>query len=423
MTVASAASGSAAFELYPPQGRGGLDPRRPGQFADRLARFRRAYLAQPDCRALGSLQILDLGRVKARLGRRWGELFPKVLLNVEGCIAHRLGPDELYLVVDDTTVWILALGERRADVDRRGQLIAADITERLLGVLPGGCAVGVRTLLFDFDEGLRCVAGISGLRERVQRQVLRQAEAEARAFAEHAAHLVALYRPILGLKAPLVVGYRAFVRAAGPDGTLGSLDSLCPDRATGRFDAAVDDWLAARVASELARGPAAGERALLVLPVRHATLADPALRQPWLGRLGGLPPEAPRRLAVELVDPPVGLPSGRIAELATRLAGRAGHLILRCPAEAEAIRQLAGPDLLAVSVDVSGLDPADPATAERLTGVARACADAGLRSLAVKVDSVALAERARAAGMDYLAGDGCLPPLRAPGRVVGLGTG
>jgi EAL domain-containing protein (putative c-di-GMP-specific phosphodiesterase class I) len=423
MTGASAAGGTAAFEPYPPQGRGGLDPRRPGLFADRLAHFRRAYLAQPDCRALGSLQILDLERVKARLGRRWAELLPKVLLNVEGCIAHRLGPDELYLVVDETTVWILALGERRAEVDRRGRLIAADITERLLGVLPGGSAVGVRTLLFDFDEGLRSVAGVNGLRERVQRQMKRQGEAEARAFAEHAQQLVAFYRPILSLKAPLVVGYRAFVRLAGPDGTLEMPGSACPEQAAGIFDASVDGWLAERLATELVRTAADGGRALLVLPVHYATLADPALRGPWLERLGPLPKDAVRRFAVELIDLPPALPRVRIAELATRLAGRAGHLMLRSPAEAEAVRGLAGEGVFAVSVNVTDFDPADPDTSTTLTGVARACAAAGLRSLAVRVGSAAMAEVARAAGIDYLSGDACLPALRAPGRVVGLATG
>lgn len=423
MTTASAASGSAAFELYPPQGRGGLDPRHPGQFADRLARFRRAYLAQPDCRALGSLQILDLGRVKARLGRRWGELFPKVLLNVEGCIAHRLGPDELYLVVDDTTVWILALGERRADVDRRGQLIAADITERLLGVLPGGCAVGVRTLPFDFDEGLRVVAGIRGLSERVRAQTRRLAEAEAQAFARHAHELSVFFRPILSLKTATIVGYRIFARLPGPGGVLLRPEAACPDKALGSFDVALDSWLAGRIAEQLARPDATSERSLLVLPVHFDTLADRTRREEWLMRLNGALPGTARRLAVEILDLPPGTPRARITDLSKGIESRAGHLLLRCPAEAALVREVAGPPVRALSVHAGDLDPADAADANGLANFVRGCREAGLRSLAVQVGSAAQARRIRAAGFDYLAGDACLPPLRAPGRVVGLGTG
>lgn len=421
MAALPAAGAAAVSELYPPRARGGLDPRRPGELADRLARFRRAYLAQPDCRAIGSLQILDLERVRARLGRRWPELLHKVLLNVEGCIAHRLGPDELYLVVDEVTVWILALGERRADVDRRGRLIAADVTERLLGVLPGGTAVGVRTLLFDFDRGLRGVAGLAGLRERVEGEARQLAEAEERLFAEHAPRMVALYRPILSLEPPAVVGYRALVRLASSADALEPLETIAADGSQGVLDAAVDTWLAGRVAHELGRAPGVGEPARLLLPVHHATLADPTLRGRWLGALAGR--AAAERLAVELVDPPPGTPPERIGELAARLGGHDGRLVVRCPPDADAVDELAGAGVAAASLDGAGLDPADPGTMPRLRAVALACRERGLRSLLVRVGSAALAEQARAAGIDELAGDACLPPLRSPGPVVGLERG
>lgn len=410
-------------ELWPPRARGGLDPRRPGEFADQLARLRRAALTQPDRGAHSSLQILDLQRLRGRLGERWPALRPKVLLNVERCVSHHLKPEELYLVADETTVLILALGQNRADVERRGQLIAAEVSGRLLGVQAGGGAVGVRTLPFDFDEGLRAVAGIRGLLDRVRGRTRDLAQAEQRAFSANEPKLMAFYRPILSLRVPKVVGYRVFARLPGPDGALLRPETACPDRALGDFDAALDGWLAERIAVELARPGAAARRALLVLPVHQATLTDPARRREWLARLGGAPPDSAPRLAVDLLDLPATTPHEQIAELAHGIAGRVGRVMLRCPPDGEAVRQVACPSLFALSVDVRELGTSDADSSARLAAFAQACAAAGLRSLAVQVGSAAQAELVRAAGIDYLAGDACLPPLRAPGSVVELTRG
>ena len=48
-----------------------------------------------------------------------------------------------------------------------GRRIASDITERLCGLLPGGSAVRVKTLPFDFDIGLDGVGSLDQLQARI----------------------------------------------------------------------------------------------------------------------------------------------------------------------------------------------------------------------------------------------------------------
>lgn len=410
---------SPGLDLWPPRTRAGLDPNRPGELAERLDELRRIAIAEPGRKEHAHLVTLDLGQIRARWGRRWTERGSKALAHVESCVAHRLAPEEVYLVVDETTVWVFVAGEPWAEADRRGRTIAAEITERLLGAVPGGAAVGVRTLPLDPDA-LRGVVTSAVLQERVAAQKRRHAAFEKQAFARQAEQLIALYRPILSLAAPRVEAYRVFARLAGTGTTMLRPETVCAERATGAFEAALDAWYATRVAEQLAKPGAASQSALLLLPVSPATLADPDWRREWLEALHGVPPAAFQRLALELVAAEPTAPPASLAALAPELAERIRFALIRCPIDPDLVAKLAGEEGRGVSFDASGLDPATADTGRRLAAVAAACRDAGLRSLVINATSVALAEQARAAGIDYLAGDACLPPLRAPGRVVCL---
>lgn len=410
----------AAVELYPPRTRGGLDPRRPGEMAERIERLRRAYLMHPANYGATHLEILDLEPIRQRLGRRWPELLPKILFNVEGCISHRLGPEDLYLVVDEVTVWILAVGGQPGEAERLGRLIAGDVTERLLGVLPGGAAVGVRSVPFDFAEGLKGVAGLLGLRERVAEANRRLAQAEERRFADHTDRLIALYRPILSLRQPAIVGYRVFARLTREDGTLEMPQTIAPEPSLGTFEAALDTWLAEQVAAVLDRSPGRGGPPPILIPVHLKTLGNRGWRERWQMALAHDAIKAAGRLAIEVIDLPAEAPRELLGELAATVRSCAGPLIVRRPLAPDAVLELAGLGVYGVSVNGEGLDPGDPKTARRLRVVADACRTSGLRSLMVRVGTPALAEQARAAGLGAMSGDACLPALREPGPVAQL---
>lgn len=141
--------GAASPQLYPPRTPRGLDPLAP-DFAYRLQGFALAWLAQPGARPMGYLQVVDLDQVRRHFGRRWPGLCERVLQIAETTLESRLGPGDLYLVVSESLVWVLALGEERRDIEVRGRLFASELTRRLCGALPGGIAVGFSTRLVDF---------------------------------------------------------------------------------------------------------------------------------------------------------------------------------------------------------------------------------------------------------------------------------
>lgn len=411
-----------ALGLWPPRTRAGLDPRRPGELADRLERFRRVFVREIGSRA-GGLILLDLRPCRARFAGRWAEQRGKVLAIVEGALAHELDEEELYLVAEETTVWVFVLEGEPAALRLRGEELAALAGERLLGSVAASAAVGVRVLPFDLEEGLRGIVGLGGLRERVERARGRLEAVEADAFTARASELVARYRPILSLKLAAIVAYRVFARLPVAGGGWGPPEIVCREASTGAFAAELDRWLAERVASELGGPGMRSARALLVLPVHHATLATPAWRRPWRERLEALGPEPLRRLGVELVDHDPRQHGAALESTLELLAELAAVPILRLPLAAAVepgpLEPLADAGVKVVSFDASGFEEAGPGLVERLVTTARACTDAGLRSLLVRVDRVGLAEAARRAGFDYMAGDGCLPALAAPGPVTG----
>ncbi len=411
-----------ALGLWPPRTRAGLDPRRPGELADRLERFRRVFLREIGSRA-GGLILLDLRPVRARFAGRWPERRGKVLAIVEGALAHELDEEELYLVADETTVWVFVLEGEPAALRLRGEELAALAGERLFGSASASAAVGVRVLPFDLEEGLRGIVGLGALRERMERARGRLEAVEADAFAARASELVARYRPILSLKLAAIVAYRVFARLPLPGGGWAPPEIVCPEASTGAFAAALDRWLAERVASELGGPGLRSARALLVLPVHHATLGTPAWRRPWRARLEALGPAPLRRLGIELVDHDPRQHGTALESTLDLLAELAAVPILRLPLEAAAepgpLRTFARAGVKVVSFEASGLDEAARGQSERLAATARACSEAGLRSLLVRVNRVGLAEAARRAGFDYMAGDGCLPALAAPGPATG----
>lgn len=417
-TAARAAAPPAAkagppLDLYPPRTRHGLDPRHLGEFARRIEAFRKCYMAQPGYRELGSLQILELGEIRQRFGRRWESVREKAFPIIETCLARRLGPEDLYLVVDEERVWVLAIGARRQEVETRGRLAAAEITERLLGTIPGGVAVRLKTMLFDFAHGLAGVASVVQLEQRIEAFGQAIDAAERKAFLEHAARLQVGFRPTVRLRTGRVVAGQAVALAAGPDGRLVPVASIWPRSINGVLDAELDNWLLARAGEALGR--AAAPRAGVILPVHYETLAAPHLREPYLLRLRQLPASAGRRLILELVDLPPGLPQARVRDLTAYVGPLCIGLAARLGHDAGSGEHLEGTGIRGVSLDLAtvGSDEVAATTLQRLAGVAR---KHGMRSLVTGVASARSAERAREVGIDYANGEAIRPAQDVPDR-------
>ncbi len=412
------------FALYPPRGRKGLDPTVLASFASRLAAFRKAVLEQPQPRLYSALQILDFGQIHLRFGRRWEDLREKIFLIIEHALDRAIGPDDLYLMVDEEHAYLLLTGRRRAEAEARTRLVAGEITQRLCGLVPGGIALRVQTLPFDFDTGLKDVVSPRQLRERIAALHRELEDRERRVFRDNVMHFRARYRPLVHLRKSLVSAYRVEVLLRDPNGQERPAASVCEERISGLFDAELDGW-ALRRTGEALRALRDRLRAFLVLPLHYETLAARRLRDPYLQHCRALPARSSRHLVFELLDLPPGMPQSSLRELLAYLRPFAFTFAARIEPELLTVEHLEGCGIRFLTANWYGERLVEETiTAERrriaiwdhrsLAQLAALGHGAAMRAAMLEIEEPAALQAVAAAGIDYGGGPLIAPPLAEP---------
>jgi hypothetical protein len=406
------------FSLYPPRTRAGLDPAKHAEFPDRMLGLRRAHLAHGPGSSLGSLQLLDLDQIRVRFARRWPQVREKAMGIVEAALQRELGRDDAYVAESDTRFYLFRIGLKRPDAERRGRLLAADITERLCGAIPGGVAVKMRTAPFDFDRGFAGVLSFEQLRTRIDAFGKAVDDHELRLFLDNAPRLEAWFRPTIQLRKGLISIYHLAPGLGGGDSTPRPVSTLCPTSFNGVFDAEIDGWAVQEAASILAAVPVSrGRGAPLIIPVRYETLAADRFREGFLGQCRHLPSRSRRRLLIEVLGLPPTLPQADTRELLAGLRPHVLGLLARLPHDAVYAEHLVNTGILGLSLDLGRLDPDAITTQEIIHMLVDAARDQRMRSFLVGAASVRLCHHAHKTGVDYLNGDGFMPSARQPGRV------
>lgn len=396
------------FSLWPPRGRKGLNPDRPGEFAARLAAFRRRHAALPDARLVGTLHLLDLSQIRLRFGRRWPEVREKVFQIVEHTLDRAIGPDDHYVVADEATIVVLASGRRRSDAKAHIELVAAELTGRLCGLVPGGVAIRVRTLPFDLVRGLEGVSNLAALRIRIEECQREVEDAERAAFHAIRARLQVGFEPLVHPRKRLVAGHRLEACWRDPAGQLRPADELLEDRIAGVFDALVDLWLLEACASQLVFP---GRRqTTLVLPLRAETLLARASRRAYLDACRKLPTCSERHLVFELMELSGAMPQARLREVVGYVAPFALAVAVRLYPPLISLDHLEGCGIRFVSLcDASPGARPPPVALEHFAALAH---QAGMRAVFVGVRSEERLAAALAARIDYVAGP-AIAPLRS----------
>ncbi|MEZ5865306.1 MAG: hypothetical protein R3D25_15030 [Geminicoccaceae bacterium] len=399
--------GAAAFALHPPRTGHGLDPRHQGRFAERIEAFRRHHAALPAPRLTGGLQLLDIEELRLRFCNRWPAVREKAYQIVEGCLAKRLGAHDLYVAVEGDRFHLLTTDVDRLAAERRGRFIAAEITERLCGMVPGGVACKLQTTGFDLVQGLAGVTGLAELEARISNFRRQVDDAEQALFAAHEPELEALFQPILHVRKRLVAGYALTPMLDGEAGRQGVAE-LCPVSLNGVFDAAVDRWSIGQVAPHLHAA-----RAALRLTLHYSTLATMRHREQLILACRRLPAGAGRRPIIEIAGLPASLPQARVRELVSYLRPFAVAIVVRIE-----------PDLLAAA----GSGDRTPGRLSMITDNLQASGVAGisalLRSSGTGSGDDDDSDAEGRAATDGEAGDAAtlLTGLAALGRAAGLRT-
>ncbi len=369
--------------------------------AERIERCRTAARTAPPGEHGACLQLFDLGRLRARLGWRWDALRPRAVALLHSSLQQELAPADLVVEDGGQRLFVVRSSGERRQIERHGELLAAEVTARLCGTIPGGAIIRVATLPFDPVLALEGATSQEDLLDRVERASLQTAP-KAAALVEPA-HLEARYRPVLHLRKRLVSAYRLAAMAA-------------PERGAGQPQAEVaasDGWVLQRAADILHEPRRRAEPALIV-PLRYDTLASRRPRDQLMQGCRELPPRSSRQLVFELLDLPAALPQARVRELLAYLRPFCLALLVRLPRPDAPIQHLVGTGARGVAVALPlGNDEGIAPSLRAFAGTARVL---GLRSMLVDLEEPRLCRLAAAAGVDHVAGDGLMPPLRSPGR-------
>src|SRR4051795_5247253 len=168
---------------------------------------RAAYLAQAPGARLGALQTIELGRLRARMGRRWSELRDRVVGLVEQALARELAAGDLYVDSQADLLHVVRVGRGRAEVERHGELVAAEGTARPWGTVPRGVSLSARTLPFDPGGLLHEAMTAAELRDCLDACAQRHERCPAAAGGTLPAGLQPRFQPILELRKRLVSAY------------------------------------------------------------------------------------------------------------------------------------------------------------------------------------------------------------------------
>ena len=412
---------AAAFAIHPPRTRAGLNPLKRDEFLNRLSAVRRACLALGRDSGQTCLQLLDLEQIRYRFGRRWTALRPKIFGIVETSLQRDLGRDDAYVAVSETLLYVFRLGPKRQDAERRGWLVAADITEKLCGAIPGGVAVTVRTVPFDVSAGLAGVTSLEQLRNRVEAFSRSVDDAELRAFLDHAAQLQPLFRPTINLRKRLISAYHLEPVLQGPGDSRRPVSTLCPRSLNGIFDAEADNWSIQQLGRLLLAPGAARQRACIIVPVHYETLAAMRLREPFLLTCRQLPRTSIRQLVLEILGLPPGMPQSRVRELMAYVRPFCLTIVARLPHDVLYAEHLANSGITGLSLRLDRPDPEASATADILHMLVDTARAQRMRSLLVDARSVQLCHAALRAGVDQLNGEAFMPAVRQPGRAILVG--
>jgi hypothetical protein len=368
----------------------------PVELVARVTRCRQAAagLSHPDRHF--SLQAFDLSRLRVRFGDRWHGLRPRAVELIRAGLARELTEDELQLDTGGDLLLAIRAAPDRRIVERQGELLAAEVTGRLCGTIPAGAIVRVVTRPFDPTSAL---AGDrpEELAAALARHLLGREGDDASAAAPWPAFVAPRFVPVLHLRKRLVSAYR-----------LTSTDPVVTD----------DSWAIA--AADACLREAAGVRApALIVPVHYATLAEMRAREAYLRQCRQLSAPTRRRLVLEVLELPAGLPQARVRELLTYLRPICLALVVRLASPASDFAQLAHSGAHGVSLAGSA-DVADPSSLPVFAGRARI---AGLRSLLVDIADPEQCRHALRAGFDHLCGEALLPALPHLGRAFMIARG
>jgi hypothetical protein len=374
--------------------------------------------------AAGSFHLVGLAEIRERLGVGWERVREKVHLQARQIIERHIAPRDVYFPggADDYVLVFAALGKTAAE------LVCAKISQELQQTLLGDNEtreIVVRTVVSETDGSLRIekaklpdliasavvAATSSAAAEHAWREIPGPPVSDDRGSAPPAfADDAILYRPVWDVQREVLSTYfsRRSVRlSAAPALRRGTPEEVA------RLDIE-----ALRAGIEMLADLHQNKfRLRMAFPVGFEAVASPPRLRSYLELCRTIPEHLRKLVAFELVDLPVGVLYGRLAELTTALRPYCGLVLATVDWWRADLSQFANTGIRLVNAVVAA-GAEEKRTLADMDRFASAAGKAGLQSAVEGVGTSSLALAAKGAGVDFISGDRIARCLEVPNHML-----
>jgi len=358
--------------------------------------------------AAGSFHLVGIAEIRERMGLGWERVREKVHQETRRIIERHIARQDVYFSdgADDYVLVFATLGKNVA------QLVCAKISQEVEQTLVGDSEtreIRIRTVVSETDGALRIekaslpdlVASAVAAATVVGRDDLVWADTPAApayrprgSAAPQLAPAPILYRPVWDVKREVLSTY---------------LSRLNPPRGGIQLDHEAS-LAGIAMLTNLYRDKF---RLRLSLSVGFETIASGPRLRTYIELCRTIPEHIRKLVAFDLVNLPIGVSHGRLAELAVALSPFCGLVLATVDWRRADLSQFArtGIGLVNAVLPVDGDEKPIMAEMDRF---ARAATGAGLQSAIEGIGTSSLAFAAKAAGLDYISGDRISPCLEIP---------
>jgi hypothetical protein len=364
--------------------------------------------------AAGSFHLVGLAEIRERLGANWDRVRDKVHQETRRIIERRIGAKDVYFAgsADDYVLVFAVLGKSAA------QLVCAKISQEVQRSMLGDSEtqdISVRTLVCEIDGNFRIEK--TKLSDLVAAAVVAAATGSASAelvwadmpapptfgpgapaLPKHAQSGI-VYRPVWDVRREAVSTYltrRGPTVGAGPD-ELSRLEHEA-------LQAGIE-MLADLYQNQF--------RLRLSFPVSFEAIASVSRLRTYLALCRTIPEHLRKLVAFELVNLPIGVPNGRLTELAVALRPYCGLILATVDWRHADLSQFTKTGIRLVNAVISPGSNEKQNMAE-MDRFAIAAEKAELQSAIEGVGTSSLALAAKAAGVNFISGDRIGPCVEAP---------
>jgi hypothetical protein len=414
----------------------------PGSISDnRLGAHFKGLLADREVVSAGRVQILNLNKIRDRLGEHWPRYAEKIHAVVHETFEHRLVRADVYSRLSEFAYVIVFATLSKAEAQIKCSAIAEEIAAKLFGQEEAAKLVEVQTVVIGVGRGVALEK--VNVAEVLSDLFDKHAALEGTLSSKEAAALAAVeavdarllewmkspFNPVV-TELPADLDYRfrlvwdvarnalstfLCVIVRKTDDPNVSLDySSLYHADSAELIAKLDYSVLARVKRELKALHESKRRVLIGCPVHFQTLNRLSSRAYFTTLLKDVPEGFGQYLMFEIVGLPDATPQSRVAEIAATLRPYARSILVRQERGAVRFGHIAGTGVHAVGIDAGQYGAPEDRLMPAMNDFAVAAKDAALKSYIHGLSSLSLTTAALGAGFDYIHSHAVHAPLEQP---------